>query len=284
MKRNLLSLGACVFAVSLFAQVPNGGFENWTASGTGYDDPDGWVTWNQTAFSLGGTLSCEEGSPGAVGAHYAKVTTVNVTGLGVLPGLIFTGGTTVGFPYTSRPAALNGKLQYNILPGDDGLIGIYLTRWNTGTQTQDAVGTGVFVIPAGVQSTWQSISAPITYSLPDNPDSATVTILSSNGGGVAGSTVSVDDLSFGAASAVNEVAGHVNFNMTPTPATTELTINAQAGLAELTVMDLRGRIVRSESLTGLTATVDVETLAKGTYLARVRFADGSFGSQLFLKN
>lgn len=285
MKRNLLSLSTCLLSISLFAQLPNGSFENWTATGLGYDEPNGWVSWNSVSFPLGGVLSCEEGSPGAVGSSFAKVTTVNVTGVGVLPGLLFTGdATAAGFPYTSRPGALNGQYQFNIPAGDGGMFGVSFTKWNTGTQTQESVGAGVLTIPPGTQTSWANFSIPIVYSLPDNPDSAIVTILSSTGGGVAGSTVWVDDLSFGPASAVNEVAGLVNFTMTPTPATTELTINAQVGLAELTVMDLGGRVVRSESLTGLTATVGVEELATGTYLARIRFADGSFGSQVFMKN
>lgn len=284
MKKHVLALSTTFLASALLAQVPNGGFEDWTPSGLGYDEPDGWVTWNQLSFPIGGSLSCEEVSPGSAGSSCAKITTLSVSGLGVLPGLVFTGDPMAlapGFPYSSRPAALNGKVKFDIPAGDGAIISVSFTKWNTGTNSQDAIGGGLLTFTPGTQSTWGNVSVPITYGLPDNPDTATVTILSSTGSGVPGSTIWVDELSFGAASSVNEVNATA-FSMNTT-VTDPLHLATGTEMAELTILDLSGRVVRTERVSGTAATVSLGTLTPGMYVARIRFADNTLGAQTFVK-
>lgn len=283
MKDRLIAACALLLPTWLMAQIPNGGFEGWSPSGMGWDDPDGWITWNAVSFPIAGTLSCEAGSPGAVGASFAKVTTLSVTGVGILPGLIFTGDmTAAGFPYTSRPAAMTGKYQYDIPAGDGGTITASFTKWAGGVQT--SVGGGVMTIAPGSQSSWGSFSIPITWLTADFPDTAVVTVMSSTAGGVAGSTVWVDDLSFGGASAVSETASGGLFSVSPSPVTDILTIDAGEEMQHLDVIDLSGRVRSSESMTGLIAHADVRALASGLYVARVRFADGTIAKRTFMKD
>lgn len=54
MKRTLLPLSFLFIAGAAFAQIPNGGFENWTPSGLGYEDPDSWITWNVLTYGSTG--------------------------------------------------------------------------------------------------------------------------------------------------------------------------------------------------------------------------------------
>ncbi|MCC6540838.1 MAG: hypothetical protein IT225_01320 [Flavobacteriales bacterium] len=284
MRKHLLLLANGFLVPALLcAQIPNGGFETWSPSGMGYDDPDGWVTWNTISFPIDGTLNCEEGSPGAVGASFAKVTTLSVTGVGILPGFLFTGDmSAAGFPYASRPAAMNGMYQYNIPAGDGGTIAASFTKWVGGAQT--SVGGGVMTIAPGSQSSWGSFSIPITWLTADYPDTAVVTVMSSTGGGVAGSTVWVDDLEFGAFTGVHEAGTEITFTLAPSPATDVLTIAADRELREFEVIDLSGRVRAHENVIGRQVQVDVRTLADGMYVGRLRFADGTIANRTFVKN
>jgi len=281
MKRQLLSLA--LFAPFLaMAQIPNGGFEQWSPSGSGFNDPNGWVTGNLTTWSLATTLSCEQGTPGAVGSYYAKITTRNVTGIGTLPGLVISGTVdNPGFPYTQRPAALNGKHQYNIPAGDLGSITVSFSKWD-GSQTQ-AVGGAFLSITPGTQSSWSNFSAPIIWYTTDYPDTATVTILSSTGAPVAGSTIWVDDLAFGASTNIDEQAAAPTFSVAMAPGTGRLVISADASMSMTELIDARGRIQTSATVNGLRGELDVHGLADGLYVARVRFADGSLTSRPFMK-
>lgn len=282
MKRHILSCSSSLFTLALFAQIPNGGFETWTASGGGYDDPNGWITWNAVTYPIGGSLSCEEGTPGAVGASFAKVTTQNVTGVGTLPGLIFTGDMTApGFPYDQRPDAMNGQYQYDIPAGDGGTITVSLTRWNAGSQ--ESIGGGVLSITPGTLTSWTDFSIPIAYFSSAYPDTAVVTVMSSTGGGVPGSTVWVDDLSFGALSSVGEV-NTASFVLTPTLTSGPLNISAGQELAEVSLLDMSGRLVSTQKLTGRTFQTDVQALPAGVYMVRVRLASGMVGTQVFVKS
>lgn len=281
MKRQLLSL-ALFAPVWLVAQIPNGGFEQWSPSGSGFNDPNGWVTGNLTTWSLGESLMCEQGSPGPVGSYYAKVTTRNVVGVGTLPGLILAGtAENPGFPYAQRPEALNGTYQYNIPSGDLGSMTVSFSKWD-GSQTQ-AVGGAFVSIQPGTQSSWAGFSAPIIWYTTDVPDTATVTILSSSGSPTAGSTIWVDDLSFGAATNINEQVGAPTFSVAITPGAGRLTITADANMSVTELIDARGRVQRSVTINGLRGELDVNGLANGLYVARVRFADGNVTSRPFIK-
>ncbi len=283
MKTHLLSFAVCLSIPSaLCAQIPNAGFEQWTPSGMGYSDPDGWITWNVISWPLGAVLSCEQGSPGSPGSYYAKVTTRDIPGVGILPGLIFTGGqTSAGFPYTARPDALNGKYQYNIPGGDGAVIAASFTKWVGGEQT--SVGGGLLSIPPGSQSSWASFSVEIAWFTADTPDSATVTVMSSTSGGVAGSTVSVDDLSFGAFTSVSEVPASTPLQVSMAPGTGVLWITTGNQMAELEVMDTSGRLHARQALRGPVAQADLSGLADGPYIARIRFVDGTYASRKFMK-
>ncbi|MCW5898594.1 MAG: T9SS type A sorting domain-containing protein [Flavobacteriales bacterium] len=283
MKAHLLSLAASLFLpAALCAQIPNAGFEQWSPSGMGYNDPDGWLTWNVISWPVGAVLSCEQASPGAAGTYYAKVTTLDLPGVGILPGLIFTGGqTAAGFPYTARPDALNGKYQYNIPGGDGGMIAASFTKWTGGQQI--SVGGGMLSIPPGSQSSWASFSVEIAWFTTDFPDTATVTVMSSTADGVAGSTISVDDLSFGAFTSVNEVPAGTPMQVSMLPGTGVLWITTGHQMAELEVLDTSGRLHARQTLRGLVAETDVSGLANGTYIARIRFADGTYASRMFVK-
>lgn len=273
-----------LFAAPSLAQVPNGGFENWSTVGT-YLDPDGWITFNNLTSLGGASPSCAQGSPGAVGSYYATVTSQN-TAFGVIQGVLISGNATTGvsgFPYSSRPAAMTGQWQYNIQPNDSGLVVVYMTKWNTATMSADSVGGGAIQV-TGSLSGWHPLNVPITYFTSANPDTAMIAIVSSAGDSVtAGSFISVDALGFGVVSGVVEADQVPSLRIYPSPAADVVNITAATPIADVEVMDLTGRTVVRKTLGAAGSTLDVADLPTGRYLVQVRMADGKRQVRSFVK-
>ncbi|MEO8591558.1 MAG: T9SS type A sorting domain-containing protein [Flavobacteriales bacterium] len=287
MNRHLLPsfVGLFLFSAPCIAQVPNGGFETWSDVG-GYDDPNQWVSFNSISFPIGAVLTCEQGTPGAVGASYVKLTTANVPGAGIVPGTLYSSADVIGlegFPYAVRSGSLTGQWRYAIGTGDQGIITVGMSKWNTTTLQRDIIGAGVLQA-TGSQANWQNFSIPINYVTAETPDSALIYIMSSSGAGVAGSTISVDDLAFGAATGMEQQDASPGFSLYPSPASDVLYITADNGATQVALVDVSGREVRTSSLNQSLATIPVSGLPAGIYVARVRFADGQMIVRPFIKD
>ncbi|HRN38405.1 MAG TPA: T9SS type A sorting domain-containing protein [Flavobacteriales bacterium] len=290
MKARLLlaSLAAGTMLAPASAQIPNGGFEQWvTPTGATYQDPVGWITFNGlTSLFPGMGLSCEMGSPGAVGSHYATVTTREATGVGVIPGAIAVGdGVTgrTGFAYTNRPATFTGQWQYNIQPNDSGIVSVVLMKWNPGTQESTVVGGAVLLLQGSI-SGWQPINATLQYETAETPDSAFVTVISSVGSvPVTGSFIKVDALALsGVFTGVGEQDG-AQARIFPTLASDQLNVEVQAPLHAVAVIDLTGRAVMFKPAGGLSTKLDVSGLKPGRYMVQVELTDGKRVVRSFVK-
>lgn len=272
-----LSFLTLLTATAAQAQIPNGGFENWADLG-GYEDPTGWTSLNSLTTAVGGGLSCERAIPAATGNFGVKTTTLNLPGLGVLPGLLFYGeedGSVEGFPYNSRPQALNGKWKAAIAAADEGAVVVTLTRWNASLGEREDIGGGIASV-TGTVNAWTSFSAAIQYTSTQNPDTASIFILSSassSGVPVAGSTLSVDDLSFGSATSVPELTAG-SLTIFPVPAVDDLTVTAPATMQELSLWSIDGRLMLTTRPGDLRAIINVSDLPAGTYAVQVRLNDG----------
>lgn len=249
----------------LTAQIPNGGFENWLALGA-YEDLPQWVT-NSTLLAPGPFI-CEKGTPGAVGAHYAKVTTLEVPGFGPYGAI-----STEPFPYSARPAALNGKFRYGVARGDEAAVYVVLTKWNPIAQMAEDIGVG-FISMVGDQTTWQDFSVRIGYAGPQDPDTAVIAVLSSFGSPTVGSWMDIDDLVFGALQSVDEPRA-VDLTVFPIPASDRVFVTAGTPMAELTLWSADGRELVRQRAAGLSSTVGVRDLPPGVYILLVRSADGT---------
>jgi hypothetical protein len=273
-------------ATGAMAQVPNGGFEDWTDMGT-YIDPDGWITFNGLTSIIPGTSpSCEQDAPGAVGSYYATVTTRNVMGIGLLPGVITIGDVNtgaVGFPFASRPEAFTGKWQYGVQAQDTGMVMVYLTKWNSVTQEADSVGGGVILV-LGNLSGWNNLNLPIDYFSSATPDTAYVGIISSMNSPVAGSFISVDDLGFNGVAAVTEQEVPAAIKLYPSPVQDKLQVSADRPIRELSILDLTGRQVMQQGVHAQRSEMDLSALHAGRYLVQLVFADGSRQTRSIVKD
>ena len=279
---HLLLAATALFSIPALAQIPNAGFENWYQVGS-YQDPVGWVSSNEGTTAEGAGLSCEKGTPGAVGSSYAKLTSRTVTAIGVIPGQLVSDANDMdGFPYAARPAALNGQWKYAVQPNDAGVIIVTLTKFNASTQEDDAVGFGLVNVE-GSQANWQNFSVPITYSSADTPDKALIIIMSSFFAGVEGSTLSVDDLGFGNATGIDETASLPELTIRPTLTTDLLTVITATPMAEISVMDMTGRSVKAVSVGQAEVEVQVSDLPAGRYFLSVRMNDGRRNIRSFVK-
>ncbi len=268
-------------AGSSLAQVPNGGFENWSTVGT-YMDPAGWITFNSITSLAGAMPSCEQGSPGVVGNYYATVTTRS-TFFGLFPGIIISGDTAhTGFAFSSRPTALTGQWQYGIQPLDTGAVIVYLTKWNTTTQHSDSVGGGAAQL-LGSLSGWHPMDIPITYISASTPDTAYVIVASSLNAPVEGSFIKVDALGFGVSTGVAQLDQVPNLRIWPSPAMDVVNVAAEDPIADVDILDLTGRSMFHKALGGSQATLDVADLPTGRYLMQVHMVDGRRQVRSFIK-
>lgn len=280
--RYALLLSTLLITNCSHAQIPNPGFEDWTVVGLDYEYPSGWYTLNALTFPLN-VFTCQRGLPGAEGSYFVRVTTRSANGT-TLPGLVSASADNSadgGFPFASRPAALNGKRQYQVAAPDQASITVQLTKWNTTTQETETIGSGVSMV-SGTVSSWQDFSIPIVYLSPSTPDTARIIILSSAGTPAVNSTISVDALAFGAAVGITEQESAV-FGVFPSPTTDVLTIRSDVAVLGAEVFDALGRTL-PQAIRITDKVLDVAVLPAGCYTVRVRFADGTRGTRTFLKH
>ncbi len=188
------------------AQIPNAGFENWTAP-NGYDVPAGWLTLNDFTAQYG-MFTCTQGSPGHNSASCMRLTTTPIPDLTTVAGQATSGDDEAlieGFPCALRPEQLNGWWMYGTpLPGPDfGLIAVTFTRWNPDLQQAEEIGAG-YVMTPGTMTSWEPFAVPITYISAEFPDTAVISMISSGGLLQPGNMLSVDDLAFDSNTALHE--------------------------------------------------------------------------------
>lgn len=281
----LSSLAVGCLLAPATAQIPNGGFENWTTPpGANYQDPEGWITFNALTTLEGGQPSCAQGTPGAVGNYYATVTTQG-TAFGPIQGIASVGdpvsGST-GFAYTGRPAALTGQWQYGIQSGDQGMVAVVLTKWNASDDSSHTVGVAV-AEASGSLSGWNALNQAFVYQTNENPDSAFVVVASSLNSPVAGSFIKVDDLGMGGSTSGVSEEDALAMHLYPSPASNRLNVSTGMPMQEIDILDMTGRTVMHQATGAAIAVMNVSDLEHGRYLVRVLMKNGKHFVRSFVK-
>ena len=184
---------------SIFAQsIQNGDFEQWTTQGP-FPTPNSWVGGPSITQSI-------DAHAGSFAIHLQTGVFVNpMTGdTLIIPGISATGisgqgpGTqpTIGFACTGRPDSLIGYYKYTAAnSGDIPTFEVRISKWNTTSNLPDLIG-GAFI--QGIESSiYTRFSFPISYQASTIPDTAVVTLMSSDPAALLlGSELWVDDVSF----------------------------------------------------------------------------------------
>jgi len=277
MTKKLLFIFAVSFAFSAKAQnIPNAGFESWTA-GFGYDDPNSWGTYNVLniiSYPISVTKSTERHG----GAFSAKVETMSTIDISTgqetpFPGIMFIG--SVNFPqsfvratpFTAKPDSLVGWVKCTSINGNNSGIILQLTKWDATSMSQDTIGFGGYITTSS-SSTFYRFSVPIEYSSENTPDSLSVIVISSLGAGQIGSAIWVDDLSLiYNTSSIGELNG-TSFDVYPNPVNDELSISSKT-VDKMEVYSATGILIDHIVIdSGLIYNYDTKKLANGLYLVK----------------
>ncbi|MBK6984736.1 MAG: T9SS type A sorting domain-containing protein [Bacteroidetes bacterium] len=282
MKKSIFTfIAATTISVTAFAQIPNSGFENWTAVST-YSVPNGWGTLNNTT-TLAGVYTVTKATPGSPGASYMKITSKTVAtsvvgGIavsGVLDSMTMTPKS--GFAYNMRPANFTGKWQHMIYGSSQGSIQVTLTRWDSGLGMRMPVASGNVTL-SGMAMAWANFTIPLTYTDGNNPDSCIIVMKASGSVPTNNDYLWVDNLAF--SGVVTGIENQDSFlsNMAIYPNPTSSSINfifnlktSQQIVIELT--DMNGKLIRSKNMGKIDGDarqlMDLSGIAKGSYIVNV---------------
>ncbi len=273
MKRTGTIIASLMLGISLAsAQIPNGGFENWTSG-----SPDNWFANNVPTYysTITQSTTAHSGSyaaQGQVAAYFNQL---------VAP-LMQTGSTANGFHYVGRPASVTGYYQLSSQSGDEMHVIALLVRGDTAI----AAATGIITTAA---SSYTQFSFPFTYVFAGNADSAYVQIAMSNAGGTvhSGSVFLVDDIAFSGVNGVNQSPGTAPRTFAldqnyPNPFNPSTTIGYDVpyrSRVEITVFNALGQqvkqLVNDDFGAGhYTVQFNANGLASGVYFYRLRAVAG----------
>lgn len=262
-------------------QLPNAGFENWDIiSGNQKDRATSWNTINATVSSsiaLFLSQTCfRESTPAKVksGTYSIHLKTVPppLSGYPTVNGLATTGKINIntyavdgGLAYILRPDSLVGYYMCNPQPGDFSTVEFVLKG-----ALADTIGWARFQTPSSAVTSYQRFSVPVVYRNGNTPDTAVALLSSSNGhNAVAGSELWVDDLQL----IFNN--NSVQQNAAPVASVTLVNenlivkSNENTENASLQLLDMTGREILKQALSGNETSISVAGMPQGVYIYRI---------------
>jgi hypothetical protein len=289
---------AVFFSASIFAQIPNAGFESWDNS-AGYNNPVGWDNMNAMTSSMS-VYTCVKGTPGAMGNSYLKLVSSNVTGMGVMPGIATCGMLDMtnmsapvpmsGFAFTQRPQTFSGKWQYMASGNDQGFINVLLTKWNSTAMKRDTIASSMQML-SGMAMSWANFSMTLTYSSLSFPDTAFITLSASGTTPVAGSYLYADTLQFAGSVAgntgINDLTGaNANISVFPNPTSDVLNIQfsgLQSSACTVQLINIQGAVVRTANNNSSVVKMNIADLAKGVYVVKASSDQGIITKRVIIE-
>jgi hypothetical protein len=269
--------------VTSFAQsLPNAGFENWSNG-----NPDGWATDNVVGFAVPVTQSGESHG----GSSAARLEVADYNGAGYPPSLTYSDAMT----FSQLPASLTFHYKFSPLGNDALIVSVVLYKGDiTG-----AVAAGTLTIGSGsgsyihgtVQLEYYSNETPenayIIFAVGDTSDNSEIA-------GTIGSFALIDDITFDAATAVNDdktIADKFELQQNyPNPfnPVTNFTYSIkQQGLASLKIYDILGNeaavVFNEEKEPGeYTARFNAAGMSSGVYFAKLTSGSSQVTKKIIL--
>lgn len=290
-KISLLITVFSLSAFSLYSQIPNSGFENWSSAGS-YSVPDSWGTMNHATSSYS-IFTATRATPGNPGTAYLKLTSKTV-GSSVVNGIAVCGKLDTlnlkplsGFSYTLRPSALTGRYQHMIYGNSQGSIKVLTSRWNTQTAKRDTIAYGQEVL-AGMAMSWANFNISLTYLDSLNyPDSCIIVLQASGANPANNDYLWVDNLALTGSVPVvtlpdpnpvglSEKSFLSGIKLTPNPAQqyVKLTgIALEQGPVKLSISDVLGKVVYLSQEVQVTKSqewlINISDIPAGLYILTV---------------
>ncbi len=283
MKQQLI-IFLVIVTTNLFAQtaVPNGGFENWTTTGS-ITNPDLWSTLNSSALSAG-VATCQKGSPANYGNSYLKLicSWANNSNT-VIPGIVSCGGTidpstfkvSGGFSFTHSPVSLTGIWQHMVMTNSStqGFIEVLLSRWDGVQQKRDTVAF-VHHLLSGMVMSWTNFSIPLTYNNNNIPDTCRIVLSASNTTNLSnGDYLYIDNLGFdgymtdslNTAIAIDETNDVTAIYPNPATDEIEVSIDKISNETELRIYNNTGQLLTKQVLSQRNQKINITGLSNGCY-------------------
>lgn len=273
MKKILLSLITLFFFSSFVnAQIPNYSFEDWTTVGT-YEEPNLWYSMNELTSQLG-VLTCEKGTPGNPGSYYLKLTSRNILGMGVVPGIAMSGTMDAnsedvyGFPFEQRPANLTGKWQHMVYGGSQGFISVELTKWDPIAQQRISIASINYTL-TGMAMSWANFSLPLTYNSTSTPDSCIILFSASGETPSNNDYIYIDNLAFsGVVNGIDEnITSKVN-TIYPNPANDYIVIDHNFSMNEsvtIQITNILGEVLLVDKINQELQNINIQNFNNGIY-------------------
>ena len=196
------------------AQIPNNGFENWTAG-----NPDGWATSNVFPAGL---VTITQTTDSHSGNYAVKGEVVNFMGTPMAP-IVQSGPEGTGFAISQKYQAFEVYYKFTSVGGDKFSVNVGFEKAGS------PIAQGAVALPQNVGA-YTYLSVPMNYFVDDVPDWAIIQISITGpvtGNDVhVGSTMYIDDLAFSLETGLANRQPQVNLaKCYPNPATDILHIS-----------------------------------------------------------
>ncbi len=267
MKKITLLLLSCSSLAGFSQAIPNSGFETWinnTELPQAYEVPQGWISDDmiRSGFDPAYTgISVSKSTQSYSGSFAVKMETIinngdtvsgtiySVQSLVEFFSYLFSENAAIGFPYSDRPANLQGYYKFNSVGNDSAGIAIEMYKWNTITGVSDIIAFGEYSIGANASS-YTVFNLPITYMNSESPD--TVVIFAGINGSHVGTTFYIDALSFTGTApiGIDELYSDNKYvKLYPNPFSNSASINIDIAVklnnASIRIFDISGKEVKT---------------------------------------
>lgn len=282
MKRTLIALCMLFSFTSANAQLLNSGFESWDSSGH-YP-----ALWPELASSiLTRTTDAHSGNYAlevSVWYYYTETVATQIV------------------PIDYRPTAFCGWYKYtdniiknqttNLITDDTAFAAIYLTKWNSASNTTDTIGQGRIALLGS--DVYQHFSCPVTYASTAMPDTVIVSMdpsMMRNGGSYFStdttgynSYLKMDDLYLQRWTTGVAQQAQPEFFLMPNPAGDYIQVTTiGSDIQNYTITNLAGSSVASGIIAGGTANIALTNLAAGPYVIAITNEHNVVMTKMFIK-
>ena len=256
---------------TVFGQIPNAGFENWSTGHLGRLEPDGWIT-NDSLYTVA-TLVQDAGH-GASGYSAKFIITYDAVsgyyqgGVADLTHLHFTG--------VNRPTSITGYWK-SVLPNVNDFFEVEVRMYNAANSQISHVW---ILAPDGSNPNWSSFSLPLSYSNGDPVDNYSIEIYLGTFINSAAAYASIDELAFDFSTGVNGPAPDVEPYSIGTLGNNLFQLiknNSPERNVNVEILDLNGRLIKnfgdhdfdkSDRLA-----IDLSALGRGIYFCKITDAE-----------